>query len=234
MKLYFISDQHLTDVKEEKCQALLRFFRGIQSPSDCAHLFLMGDIFDLWIGAHQYFIDKWFDFNGELLRLKNMGVEIHYFEGNHDLYLKDYYKNQLGLNVYYGPTYLELGSKTFRLEHGDQMDPSDYGYRFLRWFLRTPVMKFVARYFPSGFVRGLGEWASGKSRHYTSEIKTTTNERTSRVIKEHAERAYADKAFNVLVAGHVHQKEDQIIDINGSRARVLNLGFQEAPLLIEI
>ena len=235
MKLYFISDQHLSDVKEEKCQALLRFFRSIQSPADCAHLFLLGDIFDLWLGKHRFFIEKWFDFNSELLRLKNCGVEIHYFEGNHDLYLKDYFENQLGFHVYYEAAYLEIGGKTFRIEHGDQMDPEDKGYLFLRWFLRTPFMNFVGRKFPSAFVKWLGEWASGKSRHYTSEIKTTTQERTQHVIMKHAARAYEEKPFNILVAGHVHQKEDRVLQTkNGGRARILNLGFQEEPLLIEV
>ena len=163
-----------------------------------------------------------------------MGIEVHYFEGNHDLYLRDYFRNQLGLDVYVEAAYFVFHGKTFRIEHGDQMDPEDRGYRFLRWFLRTPLMNFVARKFPEGFVKWLGQWASNQSRHYTSEIKTISDERTSKVIREHAERSYKEKPFNILVAGHVHQKEDFVLNVQGARARVLNLGFQEEPLLIEL
>ena len=52
-------------------------------------------------------------------------VEIVYFEGNHDLHLRYFWGDRLGLTVSAGPRYFELCGRTLRIEHGDQMDPDD-------------------------------------------------------------------------------------------------------------
>lgn len=240
MKAWFLSDQHLVSPQEERSQALLRFFRAIRSVEDAAYLFLMGDVFDLWVGKHRFFIDRWAPFNAELARLRYLGVEVHLFEGNHDLYLSDYFANQLGLHVHREAVIMRLGSassgKIFRLEHGDQMDPEDRGYKFLRWFLRTPVVEAGIRHIPEAAVVSIGERASHASRDYTSSLKTIDTERAKRVMREHTARVYTDEPFDILVCGHIHVKEDAVIPVNesGDRVRLINLGFQEQPLCLEL
>lgn len=234
MKLVFLSDQHLSMPNEEKCQALLRFFKSIRSPDDCAHLFLLGDIFDLWISAHEFFVKKWFDFNSQLVRLQSLGVQVHYFEGNHDLYLKDYFAKQLGVKIYDGPAYLELANKTFRIEHGDQMDPNDRGYRFLRWFLRTKMMTTFAKGMPDAMAVSLGEWASRKSRKYTSVVKVIDNDRAKQIARTHALKTFAEKPFDVLVCGHTHTAMDEYLEIGANRIHLINLGFQQEPQVLTV
>lgn len=234
MKLYFLSDQHLNDPKDEKCLALLAFFRSIKSPQDCSHLFLVGDIFDLWIGKHKYFINKWFSFNSELTRLNILGVKIHYFEGNHDLYLNDFFAKQLGFFIHSGPQYFELANLKIRVEHGDQMDKTDYGYRFLRWFLRTRLMVCFAKKLPDQFAVALGQWASKHSRKYTSEVKTIDGNSSREITLGHANKSFKENNFDILVCGHTHTALDQRLNIEGKSVRVVNLGYQQAPLLIEI
>ena len=111
MRAYFLSDIHLKDPESKESLALLRFLKSINTKEEASDLFLMGDIFDLWLSNHDYFVKKWFPINRELVRLKMAGVKIHYFEGNHDLYLADYYRNQLGFTVYEGPQDIEWNGK---------------------------------------------------------------------------------------------------------------------------
>ena len=143
LNAYFVSDLHIGSPTDSRARLFLAFLADLRGGENASHLFLMGDIFDLWVAAHSYFVDKYQPITDEILRLQDEGVEIHYFEGNHDLYLEHYWGQQVGLTVHEGPAYFELGHQTVRIEHGDQMDPDDRGYRFLRWFLRTPPLKFL-------------------------------------------------------------------------------------------
>ncbi|MEQ1664183.1 MAG: UDP-2,3-diacylglucosamine diphosphatase [Bdellovibrionales bacterium] len=268
VKAYFISDLHLGSQDEPNCLLAIHFLKSFKKSTQISHLFLLGDIFDLWVADHKYFIKKFEPLIEELKRLHKLGVEIHYFEGNHDLYLEHYFKTQLGFYVHSGPQFFNLnviGSKnknididaeayesavayedevtfgktdigsapfnstvgvTVRVEHGDQMDPSDKGYMFLRWFLRTPVMKWIALHLPSWAVVKLGESMSHASRKYTSEVKTISENSAKNVIDQHAELVWRDKPYDIIISGHVHVIEDSRFTPFGEDrdVRVVNLG----------
>jgi UDP-2,3-diacylglucosamine hydrolase len=224
-KAYFLSDLHLSSPDDANAQTLIKFLRSF----DGTHLFLMGDIFDLWIGDHRYFCEKWADVVGEIYRLHQRGVEVHYFEGNHDLYLRLYFGNQLGFKVQSAPTLLRVGTWQLRLEHGDQMDPDDRGYIFLRWLLRTPVVRWLARSrFAEKFVVKLGQKMSHASRDYTSNRKTITEAVARGKIRAHAQKIYAETPYDFLIAGHVHVRDDYAVEIapviSGQAPVAVNLG----------
>lgn len=229
IRAYFISDLHLTSPEDARAQALLKFLRALSGPSgdhapDITHLFLLGDIFDLWIARHGYFLEKWVDINAEFLRLRQRGVEIHYLEGNHDLYLEHYFGNHLGFYVHGDPIHLSVGPWRLRLEHGDQMDPSDRGYRFLRWLLRTPVLRWVGKNLPEQAIVRLGQRMSHMSRDYTSNRKTITEAVAREKIRTHAQKVLQEAEFDLLIAGHVHVRDEHRIEAGGRTATVINLG----------
>lgn len=220
---WFVSDVHLIEESDPRGCAFLQFLRSLNA-SNCSHLFLVGDIFDLWISNHQYFVKKFPGTLAELQRLKALKIEIHYFEGNHDLYLQDYFYERLGVHVHSGPEHFQLGRWQVRVEHGDQIDQQDYGYRFLRWFLRTPVLAVLARSLPGQLVAALGEFLSRRSRTYTSTVKTITATRTIEKLRAHARTQRALKPFDVLISGHVHEQDDYRFVFEQHDVRALNLG----------
>ena len=128
VKAVFVSDVHLGSLSEPRSILFLNFLKDLKKDSELTHLFLVGDIFDLWIGRHSYFRKKYRDVIDAIIALKNQGVEIHYFEGNHDLYLKDFWGADLDIFVYAEKHEFKLGETLVRVEHGDQMDPEDRGY----------------------------------------------------------------------------------------------------------
>lgn len=220
LRAAFVSDIHLTALDDPRAVVFLRWLKALQpgnlyvdgadQTNYITHLFLMGDIFDLWVADHSYFKDKFKDIVDELSRLKHAGVKIHYFEGNHDLDLEPFWSNQMGFHIHEGRLLAQLGSWRLRLEHGDQMDPEDKGYIFLRWFLRTPVMRWLGRHLPGFVVRRLGEWMSKKSRHYTSEVKTVSPMGAREKIRKHAELVAEDEFFDLIISGHMHIDDDYI------------------------
>ncbi len=204
---YLVSDIHIVTPTCPRAVAFLRFL-GSLSGTDASHLVLLGDIFDLWVADHRYFIERYRDIIDEIRRLRNEGVEIHYFEGNHDLHLRYFWAEQLGLTVHGEASFIELGNPTVRLEHGDQMDPDDKGYLFLRRFLRNGVIRFLVRNLPGRLIAGIGERASEKSRHYTSTAKSINDSDAIAKIRTHAEKVFAERPFDLIVSGHVHVRDD--------------------------
>ena len=93
IKAWFISDIHLKNEQESNSEKLLLFLHSLENGQrQASHLFLVGDIFDLWIHNHSYFIEKFPKIVNAIRVVVKKGIEVHYFEGNHDLYLKKYWQ----------------------------------------------------------------------------------------------------------------------------------------------
>ncbi|MGE0762714.1 MAG: UDP-2,3-diacylglucosamine diphosphatase [Bdellovibrionales bacterium] len=230
----FLSDLHLTTLSDPRGQCFLRLLHSQRGPRAASlsadkiqaltHLFLVGDIFDLWLADHTYFLSHYASAIEQIRRLHNEGVEIHYFEGNHDLYLEKFWGQALGVEVHAGPAYFQLGSRRVRVEHGDQMDPDDRGYLFLRWLLRTSVMTWLAHHLPSKAAVLLGQRASQTSRTYTSQVKTVSHDQALTKMHRHAENLAQSESFDLMIHGHVHVQDDYIFEVCGKPIRSINLG----------
>lgn len=225
-----VSDVHIMSPDCPRGQLFESFLRSLSATSGLTHLFLLGDIFDLWVARHQYFIDRYARIIDEIRRLKSEGVTIIYFEGNHDLHLRSFWGDELGLVVSEGPAYVTLGNIQLRLEHGDQTDPDDAGYRFLRSFLRTPTIHWLIRNLPGFLIAFIGERASAGSRKYTSQTKTIEPHVAIEKIRAHARKAYKEKPFDIIVTGHVHARDDYQTKTGERSFRSVNLGsWIDAP-----
>ena len=227
MKAFFISDLHLKDSNEPSSKILLGFLiqleNSLKTTDPATHLFLVGDIFDLWIASHTFFIEKFKAIVDQLKLLKSKGLEIHYFEGNHDLYLKDFWQETLGMTVHSKAAHFRLGKLHVRVEHGDLINPEDKGYLFLYSFLRTQSMSWLAKNLPSSLVKLIGTKASSASREYTSVTKHIHQDKMRELIKDYVLGLKGQK-FELFVSGHVHIQDDQILTKAGSQVRCINLG----------
>ena len=120
-KIYFASDNHLgnpsfqgTIDREKKFVSWLD-----QIKSDAQVVFLLGDLFDFWF-EYKSVIPKGFTRTfGKLAELSDMGIQIHFFVGNHDLWVRDYFKEELNIEVHFNPKEFILNDKKFFLGHGD-------------------------------------------------------------------------------------------------------------------
>lgn len=223
MKALFVSDIHITNRHDPRADSFLKFLNQID-PKQVSHLFLVGDIFDLWIADRRYFVEEYAEIIETLKELREKGVSIHYFEGNHDLDLRIFWEKELGVQVHDCAQYFKLGGKVVRVEHGDQMDPEDRGYLFLRWFLRTPLMVWLGRHLPDFVVRWLGWRMSAASRKYTSEVRSVSDEGAVAKVEAHARRVFNEMPFDVFVSGHVHVLMDKVISVGDRSFRYVNLG----------
>ncbi len=232
---YFLSDIHLKRLDQPEARILLDFLEGIGPRFQATHLFLVGDIFDFWIGGHEYFVRKFSPIVDHLRRIVSRGVEVHYFEGNHDLYLRPFWQDRLGIHVHDRARLFHLGGLRVRVEHGDLLDPADRGYRFLRRILRTRPIAYAGSRLPGSLVAEIGRLASRTSRRYTTRHKTISEERARTNIRSHARKAVQEGDFDFIITGHVHVRDDFEFEHDGKKVRSVNLGsWHEAPCAFQI
>ena len=228
----FVSDIHISSPDDPKYRQFLLFLQHLQKIKP-EHLFLVGDIFDLWIADRKYFIERYSAAIALIQGLVAAGTHVYYFEGNHDLDLRRFWEERVGAKVFESAAYFELCGYQVRVEHGDQMNPLDRGYLFLRWLLRTPAFRLLGRWLPNFLVRGIGERASNRSRQYSSSAENAHEELARAMIYRHAEKAYQEMPFDFFVSGHVHIAEAGRL-AHGT-ARVFNLGtWLKKPMVLMI
>lgn len=132
--VYFLSDAHLGSWaithKRTQERRLVRFLDSIKTKAHA--VYLLGDMFDFW-NEYRYVVPRGYTrFLGKLSELTDMGVEVHYFTGNHDIWTYGYLERECGVVVHKKELTTEIYDKVFFLAHGDGLGDPDKGFRLLR------------------------------------------------------------------------------------------------------
>lgn len=161
-KIYFASDfhfgipDHATSVDRER--RLCRWLDEIKA--DAHHLYLVGDLFDTWFEYRNVVPRGYVRFLGKLAELRDGGLAIDVFTGNHDLWMRDYFQAELDIPVHHAPITREINGKKFYIAHGDGLGPGDTGYKLLKAVLRNPVSQWLYRRVHPDTGVGLAGWFS--------------------------------------------------------------------------
>ena len=222
-KIYFASDFHLGAPNFEKSRerelAIVAWLDEIKT--DAAHVFLMGDVFDFWF-EYKHVVPKGFiRFLGKLAELSDAGIQIHWFIGNHDMWIYDYFVKELNIKIHYEPvTAIVNGEKLF-LAHGDGLGPGDYVYKLLKLCFSSKVLQWCFSKFHPNLSLGIGYVWSGHSRkvnHVKDEEFFGEKERLYQFAKGHHQQF---NEIDYYLMGHRHLAYD--LPINNT-ARIINLG----------
>lgn len=150
--LYFASDLHLgapnalQSIQREK--AFIAWLNYIQPTAKA--IYLLGDVFDFWFEYKTVVPKGYTRLFGKLAELSDTGIEIHFFKGNHDMWVLDYFEKELGLQIHSNELTFEWANKRFYLHHGDGLGPGDYKYKFLKQIFRSPICQWLfARLHPN-------------------------------------------------------------------------------------
>ena len=132
--VYFLSDAHLGSLAIEHSRMqerrLVRFLDTIKNKA--AAIYFLGDMFDFW-DEYKYVVPKGYTrFLGKVSELTDMGVEVHFFTGNHDIWTYGYLEEECGMKVHTKPETVEIYDKVFYLAHGDGLGDPDNKFKRLR------------------------------------------------------------------------------------------------------
>ncbi len=162
-KLFFASDFHLGAPNEEQSlareQKIIRWLDQIQE--EAAAIFLVGDIFDFWFEYKEVIPKGFIPFISKIHQLREKKIPILFFTGNHDLWMKDYFTEQMGIPVYHHPIEIEVNEKKILVGHGDGLGPGDKQYKFLKKVFTNPVAQWLFRWFhPDLGIKLAKAWSS--------------------------------------------------------------------------
>lgn len=162
---YFVSDVHLGLRASDAGSVERRFLAFLDSlPMNTKGLYLLGDIFDFWY-EYKYVIPRGHTrVLGKLAQLRDRGVEIYFFKGNHDIWAYEYFQKELGMVLLEQPYVTEIEGKKFCLGHGDGLGHTPAGFRFLRWMFHNRFLQILFSALHPRWAFGLGYWWSKNSR----------------------------------------------------------------------
>ena len=164
--LYFASDLHLGAPNAQKSaareKAFINWLDHIK-PSAKA-IYLLGDVFDFWFEYKTVVPKGYTRLFGKIAELSDAGIEIHFFKGNHDMWVFDYFEKELGLTLHSDSYTFSYADKQFYLHHGDGLGPGDYKYKVLKRFFRSSLCQWLFARLHPNFGIGLASFLSRRSR----------------------------------------------------------------------
>lgn len=136
--VWVVSDAHLgVDAKLCSLEREKHLVRWLDLASQHAQtLVLLGDIFDFWFEWKHAIPKGYSRLFGKLTELKDKGVDVHFFPGNHDMWTFDYLEKELGMEIHRKPEVWQIQELAVYLGHGDGLGPGDYSYKLIKKFLQ--------------------------------------------------------------------------------------------------
>ena len=222
-KIYFASDAHFGlpgPVKSLDRERL--FVRWLDQVSkDAGEIFLLGDIFDFWFEYRRVVPRGFTRLLGSIAGITDSGIPVHFFTGNHDIWVFDYLPSETGMTVHKGPVTREFSGRKFYLAHGDGLDERDRSFRFMKSvFTNRPLQWLFARLHPNFAI-----WFAHKWSHNSRYSKELITPYRGDVNEEHvlfANRLLEKEHFDYFVFGHRHLPYD--VALSNGTSRCINLG----------
>lgn len=199
----------------------MRFLDSIKTKAEA--VYLLGDMFDFW-NEYRYVVPKGYTrFLGKLSELTDLGVEVHYFIGNHDIWTYGYLEEECGVIVHPHALTTEIYDKVFYLAHGDGLGDPDKNFKVLRWIFHNRICQKLFNSLHPRWSMWFGQtWAkhsrmkrkNGQEPPYMGEDKEHLVLYTKEYMKTHTD-------VDFFIYGHRHIELDLILS---SKTRMLILG----------
>ncbi|UEG50972.1 UDP-2,3-diacylglucosamine diphosphatase [Ferruginibacter lapsinanis] len=223
-KIYFLSDFHLG--APDATKSLQREKRVVQFLDDIKHdaaqIFIVGDMFDFWFEYKRVVPKGYVRLLGKLAELTDTGITIHFFVGNHDMWMRDYFQTELNIPVYFEPKTFVLNGKKILIGHGDGLGPGDHKYKFLKKIFRNPLCQWLFGIIPPQIGIGLADYFSTKSRQAAGnhQLETFLGEENEWLLI-YSKEMLQKEHFDYFIFGHRHLPIDFVLN---EKSRYINLG----------
>ncbi|MFC2110280.1 UDP-2,3-diacylglucosamine diphosphatase [Bacteroidota bacterium] len=222
-KIYFASDQHFgaptpekSKIREEK---FVHWLNVVKKDADV--IFLLGDLFDFWFEYKTVVPKGFIRVLGKLAELRDSGIQIHFFVGNHDLWMNDYFEKELNIPVYHQPKEFTFNNKTFLIGHGDGLGPGDHGYKRMKKVFTNPICKWFFRWLHPDLGVGLAQHLSVKNKLISGDEDVVFLGEENEWLIQYSKEILETKHYNYFVFGHRHLPMTLKI---GENSEYVNLG----------
>ena len=221
--IYFLSDFHLgapnaaeSLLREKK---IVRFLDEIKIQA--AAIFIVGDLFDFWYEYKRVVPKGYVRILGKIAELTDAGIAVHFFVGNHDMWMKDYFQKELNTAVYFEPQEFAFSGKTFLIGHGDGLGPGDKGYKFIKKIFRNRLSQLIFGALPPSVAIGMADYFSRKSRAKAGKTDEVFLGEEKEWLVIYSKEILKQKHIDYFIFGHRHLPLDISLT---EKSRYINLG----------
>jgi UDP-2,3-diacylglucosamine hydrolase len=222
-KVYFASDQHLgAPTPEASFPREKKFVAWLDEiKQDAEAIFLLGDLFDFWF-EYKTVVPKGFvRVLGKLAEIKDAGIPIYFFVGNHDLWMNDYFEKELNIPVYHKPQEFIINNKKFLIGHGDGLGPEDKGYKRMKKVFTFPLFKWIFRWLHPDLGVKLGQYMSVKNKMISGNEDAKFLGEENEWLVLYCKKKLTENYYDYFVFGHRHLP----LEINlSTKSTYINLG----------
>ncbi len=208
-KIYFVSDVHLgapaLNNNRERELLLVKWLDEIKD--DVSELYLLGDIFDFWYEYKKVVPRGFTRILGRIADFTDRGVPVHFFTGNHDVWVFDYLQQETGIILHREEFITQIEGKTFFLAHGDGLDHTDKGYLLLKKIFVNKTLQWLFSRLHPNFAFSIGHKWSKSSRLAKMGLEEEFKVKNDEMYK-FAERFLQNEFTDYFIFGHRHQMVD--------------------------
>ncbi len=221
---YFVSDVHLGggDAAEAR-SSQTRFIEWLDSIAPSAReIYLVGDIFDFWYEYYSVVPKGFVRVLAKFAELTERGVRVVFIAGNHDMWVKDYFAKECGVEMYTTAQVVEIEGKRVHLAHGDNLNiKRSFALRLMNGMFRSPIVRFLFSWLvhPDIAMR-FGQWwsSSSRKRHLPNEGE---QHKGVDILIDYARSHHAELQCDYYIFGHMHTVANKPID-GGARVMLMN------------
>ncbi len=213
---YFISDLHLHPTHPRLFKLFSQFIDTISEDADA--LYILGDLFEFWIGddildteacqPYQIILDK-------LKKLSMSGIQLYFMQGNRDFLAKTAFVKYIGATLLPDQKIVDLYGKKALIMHGDTLCTDDKNYQRMRYLFRLKLAQIL-------YLRQSIE----KRQHIADKTRVVTTRKTNKkpsmildVNQKQVEKVLKTGGVGILIHGHTHRPAIHQFQLNGKPAK---------------
>lgn len=210
MTTLFISDLHLQPSRPDLLALFLSFIEQRANQAD--HLYILGDLFEYWIGDDGSLTDH----QPEIAALKALtdnGHGVTVIPGNRDFLLGDDFAAATGAQLLYGDHRVAVDKQEIVILHGDELCSDDVSHQEFRKVALDPAVQKNLLSLPLERRREMAAAlrAASKAGNKASDIVDVTQETVETYLRKHQ--------VTTMIHGHTHRPAIHEFELDGHTAK---------------
>nr|WP_086940216.1 UDP-2,3-diacylglucosamine diphosphatase [Thaumasiovibrio occultus] len=200
MTTYFIADLHLSEERQDITDCLLQFLHSLTNSDDTDALYVLGDLFEMWIGddVNNPFLTA---VKSAFLAVNQRGIPIYFIHGNRDFLIGKRFAKEAGMVLLDEHTVIDLYGRPTLIMHGDTLCTADEAYQRFRAKVHQRWLQCLFLALPL-FVR---QRIGSKMRHQSQATNSEKSYTIMDVTPSEVEHQLEAHGVDLLIHGHTHR-----------------------------
>lgn len=196
--ILFASDIHLDASRPKTAEAFFHFLQTDVKQADA--LYLLGDVFELWIGDDD---DDEFvaSVQNQLADTVKNGIPIFFMRGNRDFLIGEHFAKRTGVTLIDDPYSIVINNTQAILSHGDSLCTNDKEYQAFRQQSRSQAWMDAVLSKPLKERRELGKQLRAQSKTMSSRKPEDIMDVSEDAVIDLMKQYKAQK----IIHGHTHR-----------------------------